>query len=184
MREQIRLWFYSMLFMGVVLDGRAPYERVLTYEKVNDETGRPMHKSWGNAIWFDDAIEEMGADVMRWMYAAQPPAQNLNFGYGPAGAVKTRLLRLWNIYAFFVLYANIDDHHPDLAVLERGPEHAAGARPLAGGGDPGADRRVHGGARRVRLAAAGARLRGLRRRSLQLVRAAVAAAVLEVGGRR
>ena len=112
MREQIRLWFYSMLFMGVVLDGRAPYQRVLTYEKVNDETGRPMHKSWGNAIWFDDAIEEMGADVMRWMYAAQPPAQNLNFGYGPATAVKTRLLRLWNIYAFFVLYANIDDHAP------------------------------------------------------------------------
>ncbi len=121
MREQIRLWFYSMLFMGVVLDGRAPYDRVLTYEKVNDETGRPMHKSWGNAIWFDDAIEEMGADVMRWMYAAQPPAQNLNFGYGPAGAVKTRLLRLWNVYAFFVLYANIDEHHPDLEVLERGP---------------------------------------------------------------
>ena len=124
MREQIRLWFYSMLFMGVVLDGRAPYDRVLTYEKVNDETGRPMHKSWGNAIWFDDAIEEMGADVMRWMYAAQPPAQNLNFGYGPAATVKTRLLRLWNIYAFFVLYANIDDHAPDLAVLESGPATA------------------------------------------------------------
>ncbi len=121
MREQIRLWFYSMLFMGVVLDGRAPYQRVLTYEKVNDENGRPMHKSWGNAIWFDDAIEEMGADVMRWMYAAQPPAQNLNFGYGPANGVKTRLLRLWNTYAFFVLYANIDDFTPDLAVLERGP---------------------------------------------------------------
>ncbi|HEX5558585.1 MAG TPA: class I tRNA ligase family protein, partial [Gaiellales bacterium] len=87
MREQIRLWFYSMLFMGVVLDGRAPYRKVLTYEKVNDETGRPMHKSWGNAIWFHEAIEDMGADVMRWMYAGQQPAQNLNFGYGPAGEV-------------------------------------------------------------------------------------------------
>ena len=121
MREQIRLWFYSMLFMGVVLDGRSPYSKVLTYEKVNDETGRPMHKSWGNAIWFDDAIEQMGADVMRVMYASQPPAQNLNFGYGPANDVKSRLLRLWNIYAFFVLYANIDGHQPDLQVLERGP---------------------------------------------------------------
>ena len=60
---------------------------MLTYEKVNDETGRPMHKSWGNAIWFEDAIEDMGADVMRWMYAGQQPAQNLNFGYGPAGEV-------------------------------------------------------------------------------------------------
>ena len=60
MREQIRLWFYSMLFMGVVLDGRAPYRRVLTYEKVNDENGRPMHKSWGNAIWFEEAVETHG----------------------------------------------------------------------------------------------------------------------------
>src|SRR5439155_1051208 len=56
MREQIRLWFYSMLFMSVALEGRAPYRRVLSYEKVNDETGRPMHKSWGNAIWFDDDL--------------------------------------------------------------------------------------------------------------------------------
>ena len=70
--------------MGVVLDGRAPYRRVLTYEKVNDENGRPMHKSWGNAIWFEEAVESMGADVMRWMYAGQNPSQNLNFGYGPA----------------------------------------------------------------------------------------------------
>jgi isoleucyl-tRNA synthetase len=127
MREQIRLWFYSMLFMGVVLDGRAPYRAVLSYEKVNDETGRPMHKSWGNAIWFDDAVETMGADVMRWMYAAQNPAQNLNFGYGPARDVKGKLLRLWNTYAFFVQYANIDDYRPQLAVLEEGP---AGGRPL------------------------------------------------------
>ena len=129
MREQIRLWFYSMLFMGVVLDGRAPYRRVLTYEKVNDETGQPMHKSWGNAIWFDDAIEEMGADVMRWMYAGQPPAQNLNFGYGPADEVKRRLLTLWNTYSFFVLYANIEGFTPTLRAARDGPDPAT-ARPL------------------------------------------------------
>jgi isoleucyl-tRNA synthetase len=121
MREQIRLWFYSMLFMGVVLDGSAPYKAVLSYEKVNDETGRPMHKSWGNAIWFDDAVDTMGADVMRWMYAAQNPAANLNFGYGPATEVKRELLKLWNTYAFFVLYANIDDHRPVYATLATGP---------------------------------------------------------------
>ncbi|MGZ4431419.1 MAG: class I tRNA ligase family protein, partial [Gaiellales bacterium] len=129
MREQIRLWFYSMLFMSVVLVDRTPYLRVLSYEKVNDETGRPMHKSWGNAIWFDDAVEspDMGADVMRWMYAAQPPAQNLNFGYGPAAEVKRRLLTLWNTYAFFVLYANIDGFVPRYETLAEGP---AMARPL------------------------------------------------------
>ena len=71
MREQIRLWFYSQLFMSVALVGRAPYRRVLGYEKLHDEHGRAMHKSWGNAIWFDDAIEKMGADVMRWMFAGQ-----------------------------------------------------------------------------------------------------------------
>jgi isoleucyl-tRNA synthetase len=129
MREQIRLWFYSMLFMGVVLDGRAPYRKVLTYEKVNDETGRPMHKSWGNAIWFHEAIEDMGADVMRWMYAGQQPAQNLNFGYGPAGEVKRRLLTLWNTYSFFVLYANIEGFTPRYDLLETGPDPAT-ARPL------------------------------------------------------
>jgi isoleucyl-tRNA synthetase len=115
--------------MGVVLDGRAPYRRVLTYEKVNDETGRPMHKSWGNAIWFEDAIEDMGADVMRWMYAGQQPAQNLNFGYGPAGEVKQKLLRLWNTYSFFVMYANIEGFTPDYELLAAGPDPAA-ARPL------------------------------------------------------
>jgi isoleucyl-tRNA synthetase len=129
MREQIRLWFYSMLFMGVVLDGRSPYRKVLTYEKVNDETGRPMHKSWGNAIWFHEAIEDMGADVMRWMYAGQQPAQNLNFGYGPAGEVKGRLLKLWNTYSFFVLYANIEGFEPRYELLETGPDPAT-ARPL------------------------------------------------------
>ena len=182
MREQIRLWFYSMLFMGVALDGRSPYRRVLTYEKVNDETGRPMHKSWGNAIWFEDAIEEMGADVMRWMYAAQPPAQNLNFGYGRAGDVKKRLLTLWNTYAFFVTYAGINDFQPDAATLAAGPG-PEGMQPLdrwvvARTQAPRA--RVPRGARHLRLAAARARLRGARRRPLELVRAALALAVLEV----
>src|SRR5919201_165781 len=86
-----------------------------------------MHKSWGNAIWFEDAIEEMGADVMRWMYAGQVPAQNLNFGYGPAKDVKRRLLTLWHTYAFFVTYANINDFSPRFEALEAGPE---AARPL------------------------------------------------------
>ena len=125
MREQIRLWFYSMLFMSVALTGDTPYRRVLSHEKVNDETGRPMHKSWGNAIWFDDAVESMGADVMRWMYANQTPGQNLSFGYGPADQVKRRLLTLWNSYAFFVTYARIDDYRPSYGMLASGPEGEA-----------------------------------------------------------
>jgi isoleucyl-tRNA synthetase len=124
MREQIRLWFYSQLFMSVVLVDRAPYRTVLGYEKVHDETGRPMHKSWGNAIWFDDAVERMGADPLRWLYAGQTPSQNLNFGYGPAGEVKRRLLTLWNSYSFLVRYAEIDGFRPTYGDLEAGPPTA------------------------------------------------------------
>ena len=112
MREQIRLWFYSMLFMSVTLEDRAPYRAVFVYEKLNDETGRAMHKSWGNAIEFGEAAERMGADVMRWLYAGQNPLYNINFGYGPAGEVKRRMLTLWNVYAFFVTYARLDEFDP------------------------------------------------------------------------
>ncbi|MBM4436725.1 MAG: isoleucine--tRNA ligase [Actinobacteria bacterium] len=112
MREQIRLWFYSMLFMSVALENRAPYRAVFVHEKLNDETGRPMHKSAGNAIEFHEAAERMGADVMRWMYAGQNPVTNINFGYGPAGEVKRRLLTLWNVLQFFVTYARLDGFDP------------------------------------------------------------------------
>ncbi len=123
MREQIRLWFYSMSFMSVTLTGRSPYERVLTYEKLLDETGREMHRSWGNAIAVDDAFDRMGADVMRWQFSAQPPSQNLLFGFGPANEIKRRLLTLWNSAKFLTDYANIDGWQPvwdDLAAGPRG----------------------------------------------------------------
>jgi isoleucyl-tRNA synthetase len=96
-----------MLFMSVTLDGRAPYERVLAYERVRDEHGVEMHKSTGNMIAANEAIERMGADVMRWMYSEQVPSQNLNFGYGPAHEIRRRLLTLWNSVKFFVDYANV-----------------------------------------------------------------------------
>lgn len=115
MREQIRLWFYSMLIMSVALVDRPPYKAVKTYEKVNDEKGRPMHKSWGNAIWFDDAAEKIGADVMRWMYCGANTTQNMNFGFGIADEVRRNLLTLWNTYSFFIMYANLDGFVPENA---------------------------------------------------------------------
>ncbi len=121
MREQIRLWFYSISFMSVTLVGRSPYQRVLTYEKLLDETGREMHRSWGNAIQVDEALERMGADVMRWQYCAQPPSQNLLFGYGPAHEIQRKLLTLWNSCKFLVDYANIDSWKPEWADLAAGP---------------------------------------------------------------
>jgi isoleucyl-tRNA synthetase len=121
MREQIRLWFYSQLFMSVVLVGRAPFERVLGYEKMLDESGREMHSSWGNTIDAPDAFERMGADVMRWQYCAQPPDRNLLFGFGPAHEIQRKLLTLWNSCKFLVDYANVDGWSPTWADLEDGP---------------------------------------------------------------
>ncbi|HXY85914.1 MAG TPA: isoleucine--tRNA ligase [Gaiellaceae bacterium] len=112
MREQIRLWFYSQSFMSVTLVGRSPYERVLTYEKLLDETGREMHRSWGNSIDAAEALENMGADVMRWMFCEQVPSQNLKFGYGPATDIKRRLLTFWNSVKFLVDYASIVEFAP------------------------------------------------------------------------
>jgi isoleucyl-tRNA synthetase len=128
MREQIRLWFYSQLFMSVVLVGRAPFERVLGYEKMLDEAGREMHSSWGNTIDAPDAFERMGADVMRWQYCAQPPDRNLLFGFGPAHEIQRKLLTLWNSVRFLVDYANIESWRPSYADLARGP--AAELEPL------------------------------------------------------
>jgi isoleucyl-tRNA synthetase len=121
MREQIRLWFYSMSFMSVTLTGRSPYGRVLTYEKLLDETGREMHRSWGNAIEVNEAIDRMGADVMRWQYCSQPPNQNLLFGFGPAHEIRRELLTLWHSAKFLVDYANVEGWRPTWKDLATGP---------------------------------------------------------------
>jgi isoleucyl-tRNA synthetase len=124
MREQIRLWFYSISFMAMTLVGRLPYERVLTYERLRDESGREMHKSWGNAIDAQEALDNIGADPIRWLYCGHTPSKDLNFGYGPANEVKRRLLTYWNCVKFFVDYANIAGFTPgvtpaDLQTLDR-----------------------------------------------------------------
>jgi isoleucyl-tRNA synthetase len=126
MREQIRLWFYSQLFMSVALTGTAPFRKVLGYEKMLDEQGREMHSSWGNTIDAPDAFARMGADVMRWQFCAQPPDRNLLFGFGQGHEIQRKLLTLWNSVRFFVDYANIDAFQPTWGQL---PERAD-LRPL------------------------------------------------------
>ena len=125
MREQIRLWFYSLMFMSVVLTGKAPYREVLTYEKLLDAEGREMHGSWGNLIDAQDAFERMGADVMRWLYCRQPPTQNIRFGYAQAEEVKRGQLTFWNSTKFFVDYANIESFRPSWEELAEGPATSA-----------------------------------------------------------
>ena len=93
---------------------RAPMRTLFAYALMRDEHGEEMHKSRGNSIWFDDAAEQIGADVMRWMFAATNPSTNLNFGSGPAHEVVRRFfLPLWNTYGFFVTYASLDGWTPD-----------------------------------------------------------------------
>ncbi len=105
---QFRNWFYTILTMSTVLENLPPFKVLHSYASLRDEHGEEMHKSKGNAISSDEAADKVGADVMRWMFAKQNIVQNLNFGYGAATEIKRNLLTLWNVYSFFVSYANID----------------------------------------------------------------------------
>jgi isoleucyl-tRNA synthetase len=119
---QFRNWFYSMLAMATVLRREAPFTTIFGYALVYGEDGRPMHKSWGNAIDFDEAAERMGVDVMRWMFARARPEENIPFGWHAADEARRELLILWNVYAFFVTYARLAGwlpSDPAPAVAER-----------------------------------------------------------------
>ncbi len=111
---QFRNWFYSLIAMSTILERRAPFKHVFTYATLLDEDGRAMHKSWGNMIEFNEAADHMGVDVMRWLYMNHKPEKDLMFGYHRADEARRRfLIPLWNVYAFFVTYANIDGWQPD-----------------------------------------------------------------------
>jgi isoleucyl-tRNA synthetase len=111
---QFRNWFYALLTESTVMTGEAPTRALFAYALLLDEHGEEMHKSKGNSIPFDEAAERIGADVMRWMYAAANPAANLRFGYGPGHEVVRRFfLPLWNTYGFFVTYARLDGWTPN-----------------------------------------------------------------------
>ncbi len=106
---QFKNWFYSLIAMSTVLEDENPFKTVLGYGTLLGEDGRPMHKSWGNSIEFNEGADKIGVDVMRWMYARQNPADNMLFGYRVSDEVRRRFhLKLWNIYNFFVTYANLD----------------------------------------------------------------------------
>lgn len=110
---QFKNWFYSLLAQSTVLENKEPFKTVLGFGTLLGEDGRPMHKSWGNAIEFNEGADKIGVDVMRWMYARQNPAENLLFGYKVADEVRRRFhLKLWNVFNFFVTYANLDGWTP------------------------------------------------------------------------
>jgi len=122
---QFRNWFYAMLAMSTVLRREAPFRTIFGYATLFGEDGRPMHKSWGNAIEFDEAAERMGVDVMRWMYASARPDDNILFGWHAADEARRELLVLWNTYAFFVTYARLAGWEPRAGVDEVVREQSA-----------------------------------------------------------
>ena len=106
---QFKNWFYAMIAMSSVLEDTNPFKRVLGFATLMGEDGRPMHKSWGNSIAFHEGADEMGVDVMRWMYSRQNPAENLLFGYKKADEVRRQFYILtWNIYKFYRQNAEVD----------------------------------------------------------------------------
>jgi len=111
---QFRNWFYSLLAMATVLENSPPFRECFGYATLLAEDGRAMHKSWGNSIEFNEAASRMGVDVMRWLYCSHKPENNLPFGYQRADEVRRQfLIPLWNVYHFFVTYANLDGWKPD-----------------------------------------------------------------------
>ena len=103
---QFKNWFYSMIAMSTVLADEPSFKTVLGYASMLGEDGRPMHKSWGNAIEFNEGAEKIGADIMRWTFVRQNPTQNLLFGYKTTDMVRRQFhLTLWNSYRFFASYA-------------------------------------------------------------------------------
>jgi isoleucyl-tRNA synthetase len=125
---QFRNWFYSLLAMATVIDSSPPFLQNFGYATLWAEDGRPMHKSWGNSIEFNDAADRMGVDVMRWLYCTQRPEQNLLFGYHRADEVRRQfLIPLWNVYNFFVTYARLDGWEPPADGFD--PAHPEGNAP-------------------------------------------------------
>ncbi len=107
---QFKNWFYSLIAMSTALKGVFPFKNLLGHAMVIDEKGEPMHKSSKNFIPFDEGVEQMGADIMRWTYSLQNPENNLPLTYQLGAEVKRRFyLILWNCYKFFVDYANLTD---------------------------------------------------------------------------
>lgn len=110
---QFRNWFYSLLAQSTVMTNHPPFRNILGYGTLLAEDGREMHKSWGNSIEFNTAANIMGADTMRWLYACHKPENNLIFGFIRGDETRRRfLIPLWNVYAFFINYARLDNWTP------------------------------------------------------------------------
>ena len=118
--DQTRGWFYSLLAESTLLFNKAPYENVIVLGHVQDENGQKMSKSKGNAVDPFDALETYGADAIRWYFYinSAPWLPNRFHGKAVQEGQRKFMGTLWNTYAFFVLYANIDNFDATKYTLE------------------------------------------------------------------
>ncbi|MBR0465889.1 MAG: isoleucine--tRNA ligase [Clostridia bacterium] len=113
--DQTRGWFYSLLAISTLIFNKAPFKNVIVLGHVQDENGQKMSKSKGNAVDPFDALNKYGADAIRWYFYVNSAPWLPNRFYGKAVVEGQRKLMgtLWNTYAFYVLYANIDNFNPN-----------------------------------------------------------------------
>ena len=118
--DQTRGWFYSLLAISTLLFNKAPYKNVIVLGHVQDENGQKMSKSKGNAVDPFDALEQHGADAIRWYFYSNSAPWLPNRFHADAVTEGQRKFMgtLWNTYAFYVLYANIDEFDPTKYSLE------------------------------------------------------------------
>ena len=118
--DQTRGWFYSLLAISTLLFNKAPYKNVIVLGHVQDENGQKMSKSKGNAVDPFDALETYGADAIRWYFYinSAPWLPNRFHGKAVTEGQRKFMGTLWNTYAFFVLYANIDNFDATRYTLE------------------------------------------------------------------
>ncbi len=118
--DQTRGWFYSLMAESTILFNQSPYENVIVLGHVQDEKGQKMSKSKGNAIDPFKALEEFGADAIRWYFYinSAPWLPNRFHGKAVQEGQRKFMGTLWNTYAFFVLYANIDEFDAGKYTLE------------------------------------------------------------------
>ena len=118
--DQTRGWFYSLMAISTLLFNKAPFKNVIVMGHVQDENGQKMSKSKGNAVDPFDALQTYGADAIRWyFYTAGAPWLPKRFsGKAVQEGQRKFMSTLWNTYAFFVLYANIDQFDPNNYTLQ------------------------------------------------------------------
>ncbi|MCD8370221.1 MAG: isoleucine--tRNA ligase [Clostridiales bacterium] len=118
--DQTRGWFYSLLAESTLLFNKAPYENVIVLGHVQDENGQKMSKSKGNAVDPFDALATYGADAIRWYFYinSAPWLPNRFHGKAVQEGQRKFMGTLWNTYAFYVLYANIDNFDPTKYTLD------------------------------------------------------------------